>query len=199
MVQGDFQSFIGPNAARSAPPPRSILQRALQMRLFPQFLCPSQRRKRLPTHPARPRSWHSALGDASEIVRMSVQRVAFNTDCGNQDWRVMPHPFGNGAMNPDFDALSPRSPCPSQAPTAVCLEGPCPELGWRPEQIRVLDTDLRLSGTQMNHRQDFQTLVADVSLRKVGAGCRTNSPAAPSLAGRRRRRSQLRCSAVRPR
>ena len=43
------------------------------------------------------------------------------------------------------------------------------ELGWMPDQIRVLDADLGLSGTQMNHRQDFKTLVADVSLEKVGA------------------------------
>lgn len=43
------------------------------------------------------------------------------------------------------------------------------ELGWPPEQIRVLDADLGQSGSQMNHRQDFKTLVADVSLEKVGA------------------------------
>jgi DNA invertase Pin-like site-specific DNA recombinase len=43
------------------------------------------------------------------------------------------------------------------------------ELGWPPDQIRVLDADLGQSGTQMNHRQDFKTLVADVSLEKVGA------------------------------
>jgi len=43
------------------------------------------------------------------------------------------------------------------------------ELGWRPDQIRVLDGDLGISGTQMNNRQDFQTVVADVSLDKVGA------------------------------
>jgi hypothetical protein len=42
------------------------------------------------------------------------------------------------------------------------------ELGWTPDQIRVLDADLGISGTQMNNRQDFQTLVADVSLEKVG-------------------------------
>jgi DNA invertase Pin-like site-specific DNA recombinase len=42
-------------------------------------------------------------------------------------------------------------------------------LGWREHQIRVLDADLGLSGTQMTTRQDFQTLVADVSLQKVGA------------------------------
>jgi DNA invertase Pin-like site-specific DNA recombinase len=43
------------------------------------------------------------------------------------------------------------------------------KLGWPPEQIRVLDADLGQSGTQMSHRQDFKTLVADVSLEKVGA------------------------------
>ncbi len=43
------------------------------------------------------------------------------------------------------------------------------ELGWPPDQTRVLDADLGQSGTQMNHRQDFKTLVADVSLEKVGA------------------------------
>jgi len=43
------------------------------------------------------------------------------------------------------------------------------ELGWMPDQIRVLDADLGISGAQMNNRQDFQTLVADVSLEKVGA------------------------------
>jgi DNA invertase Pin-like site-specific DNA recombinase len=43
------------------------------------------------------------------------------------------------------------------------------ELGWLPDQIRVLDADLGISGAQMNNRQDFKTLVADVSLEKVGA------------------------------
>jgi DNA invertase Pin-like site-specific DNA recombinase len=43
------------------------------------------------------------------------------------------------------------------------------ELGWPPDQIRVLDADLGQSGAQMNNRQDFKTVVADVSLEKVGA------------------------------
>lgn len=43
------------------------------------------------------------------------------------------------------------------------------ELGWPADQIRVLDADLGLSGTQMSNRQDFKTVVADVSLEKVGA------------------------------
>ena len=42
-------------------------------------------------------------------------------------------------------------------------------LGWQNDQIRLLDRDLGLSGTQINNRQDFKTVVADVSLEKVGA------------------------------
>jgi DNA invertase Pin-like site-specific DNA recombinase len=41
--------------------------------------------------------------------------------------------------------------------------------GWMPGKIKMLDADLGLSGTQMSNRQDFKTLVADVSLNKVGA------------------------------
>jgi len=43
------------------------------------------------------------------------------------------------------------------------------DCGWTPEKIRVLDGDLGLSGSQMSNRQDFKTLVADVSMNKVGA------------------------------
>lgn len=43
------------------------------------------------------------------------------------------------------------------------------ELGWTADQVRVLDRDLGLSGTQMCNRPDFKILVADVSLAKVGA------------------------------
>ena len=43
------------------------------------------------------------------------------------------------------------------------------ECGWPTERIRVLDGDLGISGAHMNNRRDFQTLVADVSLAKVGA------------------------------
>ncbi len=42
-------------------------------------------------------------------------------------------------------------------------------LGWPLEQIRILDRDLGLSGTQSNNRDDFKALVADVSLGQVGA------------------------------
>jgi DNA invertase Pin-like site-specific DNA recombinase len=42
-------------------------------------------------------------------------------------------------------------------------------LGWPVERIRILDRDLGISGAQANGREDFQSLVADVSMRKVGA------------------------------
>ena len=43
------------------------------------------------------------------------------------------------------------------------------ELGWNPAAIRTLDRDLGVSGAQMTGRDDFKTLVADVSMGQVGA------------------------------
>lgn len=43
------------------------------------------------------------------------------------------------------------------------------KLGWAEDMIHILDRDLGISGTQMTGRVDFQMLVADVSMRKVGA------------------------------
>jgi len=43
------------------------------------------------------------------------------------------------------------------------------ELGWSEAAIRTLDLDLGVSGAQMAGRQDFKTLVADVSMGQVGA------------------------------
>ncbi|EIM30960.1 recombinase family protein [Microvirga lotononidis] len=42
-------------------------------------------------------------------------------------------------------------------------------LGWRPEQIRVLDRDLGQSGATMTNREDFKVLVGDVAMGQVGA------------------------------
>ncbi len=42
-------------------------------------------------------------------------------------------------------------------------------LGWRADMIRILDGDLGLSGTRTDQREDFKTLVADVSMNQVGA------------------------------
>jgi DNA invertase Pin-like site-specific DNA recombinase len=43
------------------------------------------------------------------------------------------------------------------------------ELGWPPAKIRVLDRDLGKSGAQIADREDFKTLLFDVSVGKVGA------------------------------
>jgi len=42
-------------------------------------------------------------------------------------------------------------------------------LGWPQRSIRVLDRDLGRSGAQIAGREDFKTLVADVSMSHVGA------------------------------
>ena len=42
-------------------------------------------------------------------------------------------------------------------------------LGWPEREIRTLDGDLGISGTQSVNREDFKTLLADVSLGEVGA------------------------------
>ena len=43
------------------------------------------------------------------------------------------------------------------------------ELGWSESLIRILDRDLGKTGTEMARREDFKTLVADVSMGQVGA------------------------------
>jgi DNA invertase Pin-like site-specific DNA recombinase len=43
------------------------------------------------------------------------------------------------------------------------------DLGWSDTAIRTLDRDLGISGTQLAGREDFKTLVADVSMGQVGA------------------------------
>ncbi len=49
------------------------------------------------------------------------------------------------------------------------LKDKAEKLGWMPDSIKLLDGDLGISGTQSNNREDFKTLVAEVSLGKVGA------------------------------
>src|SRR5437763_15774606 len=43
------------------------------------------------------------------------------------------------------------------------------ELGWSEPSIRILDRDLGMSGAQTTGRDDFKTLVAEVSMGQVGA------------------------------
>jgi DNA invertase Pin-like site-specific DNA recombinase len=42
------------------------------------------------------------------------------------------------------------------------------DLGWRAEDIRIIDTDLGLTGASAEQRQGFKDLLADVSLGQVG-------------------------------
>ena len=42
-------------------------------------------------------------------------------------------------------------------------------LGWPSNKIRVLDRDLGMSGSRSDNREDFKTILADVSLGQVGA------------------------------
>jgi len=42
-------------------------------------------------------------------------------------------------------------------------------LGWSGEAIRILDRDLGQSGAQSHNREDFKTLVTEVSMNRVGA------------------------------
>jgi DNA invertase Pin-like site-specific DNA recombinase len=43
------------------------------------------------------------------------------------------------------------------------------ELGWREPSVQILDRDLGKSGAQITGREDFKTLVAEVSMGQVGA------------------------------
>jgi DNA invertase Pin-like site-specific DNA recombinase len=49
------------------------------------------------------------------------------------------------------------------------LRGKALDLGWSQSLIRILDRDLGKTGTEMTGREDFKTLVADVSMGQVGA------------------------------
>lgn len=49
------------------------------------------------------------------------------------------------------------------------LQEKAKELGWSPAQIRVLDRDLGVSGAHTAGRDDFKSLVAEVSMSQVGA------------------------------
>ncbi len=49
------------------------------------------------------------------------------------------------------------------------LQNKAQQMGWPQYAIKILDGDLGLSGTKIEHREDFKMLVADVSMGKVGA------------------------------
>jgi DNA invertase Pin-like site-specific DNA recombinase len=48
------------------------------------------------------------------------------------------------------------------------LEQPAVSLGWRPEDVVVIDTDLGQSTTSAQHREGFKELLAQVTLGEVG-------------------------------
>jgi DNA invertase Pin-like site-specific DNA recombinase len=43
------------------------------------------------------------------------------------------------------------------------------EMGWLPHQVKMLDGDLGMSGARTEGREDFKSLVAEVSMQNVGA------------------------------
>ena len=49
------------------------------------------------------------------------------------------------------------------------MRGKALQLGWTEASVRVLDRDLGLSGAHSAAREDFKTLVAEVSMGQVGA------------------------------
>src|SRR5260364_97038 len=53
--------------------------------------------------------------------------------------------------------------------TPVCAAGQSVGTGWPETAIRTLDRDLGQSGARMKGREDFKTLVADVSMGQAGA------------------------------
>lgn len=49
------------------------------------------------------------------------------------------------------------------------LQNKAQQMGWPQQAVKVLDGDLGISGSQAENREDFKTLVADISMGKVGA------------------------------
>lgn len=49
------------------------------------------------------------------------------------------------------------------------LQDKAGQMGWSQGMVKVLDGDLGISGAQAENREDFKTLVADISMGKVGA------------------------------
>ena len=42
------------------------------------------------------------------------------------------------------------------------------QMGWRPQDVEIIDTDLGLSGTAINHREGLKTLLGRVTLGEIG-------------------------------
>jgi len=63
----------------------------------------------------------------------------------------------------------PGAPSPGKHGAPVCPANNGAGTGWSESAIRTLDRDLGMTGTEMTRREDFKTLVADVSMGQVGA------------------------------
>ena len=42
------------------------------------------------------------------------------------------------------------------------------ELGWSPDNIKIIDSDLGLSGSAAEHREGFKDVLAQVAMKKLG-------------------------------
>ena len=86
-----------------------------------------------------------------------------------------PGPFGGRKENSTEPAELMRGPSasvpgsPESTERQYALREKALGLGWSDGAIRILDRDLGKTGTQMAGREDFKTLVADVSMGQVGA------------------------------
>src|SRR4029450_14158630 len=59
-------------------------------------------------------------------------------------------------------------PTPESPPRQYDLRQRAVTLGWSPEQVRVIDVDLGVSGSVLGQRTGFETLVADVAMGQMG-------------------------------
>ena len=64
-----------------------------------------------------------------------------------------------------------RTRCYNQESTQrqYALQEKASHLGWSSDLIRIMDGDLGMSGASSNGRNDFKSLVAEVSMQRVGA------------------------------
>ena len=85
-----------------------------------------------------------------------------------QDYRAAPPEAGLRVCAPVHHCAGAPSPGEHRSANTRCASGRR-QLGWNPSAIRILDRDLGRSGAQAAGREDFKTLVAEVSMGQVGA------------------------------
>src|SRR5215471_11842612 len=85
----------------------------------------------------------------------------------SQDRRTSPEPTSLRVFTPVHAVPSP--PPSGEHGAQYALREKALELGWSESLIHTLDRDLGKTGTEMAAREDFKTLVAEVSMGQVGA------------------------------